>query len=196
MPGLRACAVTWGFQRPCRSLTNRLALPRLDTRHGSAMGHCSRLPAAGKLLRPFHLCHAVHGCLAQGLGGHAHPPRGHLGPHRLFLCLPVSARVQRALREQGWEAGPGKKLMSRGRGIRVSTGEGSREVPEGWGEKDAGGPHPIHPHSSPSNSARMAPLARSHGECFLHACHMAALLGARPCTWQTHAGVLEPTRGH
>lgn len=45
-----------------------------------------------------------------------------------------------------------------GGGIGVFMGEGSREIPEGWGGKGAGSPHPIHP----PTPTRMAPWTRSH----------------------------------
>ncbi|XP_030396349.1 ceramide synthase 1 isoform X2 [Gopherus evgoodei] len=46
----------------------------------------------GQLLRAFHLCHRVHGRLAQGLRGHAHPPRGDTDAYRLLLRVQVPQR--------------------------------------------------------------------------------------------------------
>jgi hypothetical protein len=41
-----------------------MTLPRLEVRHGSALGHRGGLFAAGEFLLPLHLCHRVHGQLA------------------------------------------------------------------------------------------------------------------------------------
>lgn len=107
----------WGSLRGHRGPENDRAhdSSRLEVGHGSALGHSGRLPAAGEFLLSFRLCHRVHGQLAQGLGGHAGTPCGHLTAHRLFLCVPVSPSGERAGKDPG-------------SGVREASGEGLRDL--------------------------------------------------------------------
>ncbi len=77
---------TWRTRVTCLFSLSWFRLEEWDV--GSHWYHNS-LPNPGQFLRPFHICHRLHGRLEEGLPCHGGASLHHSGPDHILLCLQV-----------------------------------------------------------------------------------------------------------